>query len=686
MPRQAAITQPEPRAEGDIFSNTALAKSLRKSVSVLTKFPASLPAAEPNREGRVVGNNPVDKLSSSEQLILELVNRERLAAGLEPVASVSQLNAAAQKHSEWMAAGRRLDHTGAGGSSPWDRMKAEGWTEYPMGENIAYNPFNQSRPAPGEYVPQNIIEDMHAGWMNSSGHRANILNAGYTVLGVGDAIGGHPRAPGNATDYATQNFAGTTRNYVTGVVYDDADKDKFYDMGEGLGSATVAIVNSSGLTVATSTTDPGGGYSIALADGTYTARFSGDGINGTIEKRFTISGKNRKVDVLDANAGEEPPAPPVGTDGNDVIHFSNGDGFWENGVARNVGRAGIDTLVVNEGSVFKTSGLSWYGFERFIGASGNDHVRGNLDTVDYFLQGNGGNDTLIGAGGDDTLIGGTGRDTMQGGAGNDTVQYGAGDVFWKNGRAIDVGGAGMDTLQLEDGATFRTNGLSWYGFERFVGAGGSDSIRGNNDGVDYVLNGGGGNDTLIGAGGDDTLRGAAGRDTLFGGGGNDTIFFGTGDHFWENGRARNVGGTGTDTLRVEEGATFKTNGLSWYGFERFIGSAGGDTVKGNSKAVDYFLNGGGGNDVLGGAGGDDTLVGGAGADIFVFGNAWGADKITDFADGTDQIDLSGVSGLDSLDDLSITERGGNVLISFAGNSIELVNVTGAQIGAADFIL
>lgn len=477
-------------------------------------------------------DNPVKALSASEQLILELVNKERAAAGLEPLATDGRINAAAQKHSEWMADGRVLNHTGSGGSSPWDRMKAEGWTEYPMGENIAYNPFNQHQPISGAYVPQAIVEGMHTGWMNSSGHRANILSANYTVIGIGDAIGGHPSASNHSTSYATQNFAGTTKNYVTGVVFDDADGDKFFDIGEELGSAKVTIVNGSGQTVATTTTDPGGGYSIALANGSYTARYTGTGIDGTIEKSFSITGKNVKVDVKDGSEGGGTTPPPTGGSGNDTIYYTNGDDFWDNGSPKDVGGAGIDTLIINKGSVFNTSGLSWYGFERFIGADGNDRVVGNDASVDYRLSGAGGNDTLQGNAGDDTLLGGpgndrlfgkagddvikggAGRDVMYGGAGDDEIHYGNGDHFWDNGTPRNIGGSGVDTLVVEAGSRFNTSALSKYGFEKFTGADKDDRAVGDSSKVDYVLKGGGGNDFLKGNAGTDTLIGGSGNDRL----------------------------------------------------------------------------------------------------------------------------------------------------------------------------
>ena len=625
-----------------------------------------------------MADNPVNRLSSSEQLILELVNKERLAAGLEPVAVAPQINAAAQKHSEWMAAGRRLDHTGSGGSSPWDRMKAEGWNEYPMGENIAYNPFNQSQPAAGEYVPQKIVQDMHTGWMNSTGHRANILNANFTIMGVGDAIGGHPSAPNHSTSYATQNFAGTTKNYVTGVVYDDADDDTFYDMGEGLGSANVTIVNASGTTVATQATDPGGGYSIALADGSYTAKFTGNGIDGTIEKSFSISGKNVKVDVKDGSAGDgtptppTPPTTPVGTNGDDVIRYTNGDDFWSNGAPRDIGRAGTDTLIINEGSVFNTAGLSWYGFERFQGAEKNDRVVGNDANVSYYLDGGGGNDTLKGNAGNDTLIGGNGNDSLHGRAGNDTIKggagrdevsggagddvvyYGSGDVFWDNGVPRDIGGSGIDTLIVEAGSKFNTAGLSWYGFERFQGAEKDDRVVGNDATVSYNLKGGAGDDILRGNAGNDTIVGGAGRDDVSGGAGNDVIYFGSGDVYWDNGVPRDIGGSGIDTLVVEAGSYFNTSALSRYGFERFRGAERDDRVVGDDGKVSYRLDGGAGNDTLKSNSGDDTLIGGAGNDILEPGASSGG-----------QQNLSGGTGNDTY---VLTSAAGNVSITETANA------------------
>ena len=78
---------------------------------------------------------------------------------------------AAQKHAEWMFRNSRMSHTGANGSSPFDRMRAEGYRYSYAGENVAY----------GYSTPEAVFN----GWMNSTGHRRNILNVNFTEVGYG---------------------------------------------------------------------------------------------------------------------------------------------------------------------------------------------------------------------------------------------------------------------------------------------------------------------------------------------------------------------------------------------------------------------------------------------------------------------------------------------------------------------
>ena len=126
--------------------------------------------------------------------------------------------------------------------------------------------------------------------------------------------------------------------------------------------------------------------------------------------------------------------------------------------------------------------------------------------------------------------------------------------------------------------------------------------------------------------------------------------------------------------------------------EHFAGGAGADDVTGNDvnnvlrgNAGNDTLDSGEGNDILIGGAGDDTLTGGAGADSFWFARSdFGVDTITDFEDGTEQINFSG-SGL-SYTDLTISDSGADKLIDAgAGNRITLTGQAGAVIDAADFV-
>ena len=126
--------------------------------------------------------------------------------------------------------------------------------------------------------------------------------------------------------------------------------------------------------------------------------------------------------------------------------------------------------------------------------------------------------------------------------------------------------------------------------------------------------------------------------------------------------------------------------------EHFTGGVGADDVTGNDAnnvlrggAGDDSLNGRKGDDHLIGGAGDDTLTAGAGADTFWFARSdFGVDTITDFEDGTEQINFSG-SGL-SYTDLTISDSGADKLIDAgAGNRITLTGQASAVIDAADFI-
>jgi uncharacterized protein YkwD len=102
-----------------------------------------------------------------------LTNEHRVAAGLPPLAEVGQLVDAARSHSIDQASMRTMTHTGSDGSDPGGRIARTGYQARTWGENVAAG-----------YAS---AEAVVAGWMGSPGHRANILDARFTAIGVASA-------------------------------------------------------------------------------------------------------------------------------------------------------------------------------------------------------------------------------------------------------------------------------------------------------------------------------------------------------------------------------------------------------------------------------------------------------------------------------------------------------------------
>jgi uncharacterized protein YkwD len=113
----------------------------------------------------------VSAASSAAEQVVDLVNAERAAAGCRPLAVNDALTTAAQGHSDDMAANDYFSHTSLDGATAADRAEAAGFSGTALGENIAA----------GQRTPQDVM----AAWMGSEGHRNNILNCDYTVIGVG---------------------------------------------------------------------------------------------------------------------------------------------------------------------------------------------------------------------------------------------------------------------------------------------------------------------------------------------------------------------------------------------------------------------------------------------------------------------------------------------------------------------
>ena len=124
-------------------------------------------------------------VTNFESEVIRLVNEIRVQNGLKPLTANWELSRVARYKSQDMRDQGYFSHTSPTYGAPFQMIKSFGLSFRTVGENIAK----------GYATPQAVVN----GWMNSSGHRANILNASYTQIGVGYVGQGH---------YWTQMFIG----------------------------------------------------------------------------------------------------------------------------------------------------------------------------------------------------------------------------------------------------------------------------------------------------------------------------------------------------------------------------------------------------------------------------------------------------------------------------------------------
>jgi Ca2+-binding RTX toxin-like protein len=392
--------------------------------------------------------------TAHEQFMLELVNAERIAAGVQPLAFNFQLNDSAELHSRWMIANDTFSHTGANGSAPTDRMAAAGYQlsgAWTTGENIAW----ASTRAPAGL--QDEVQLLHTNLMNSPGHRANILNGNFREVGVGFEVGEYQGWDGA---FVTQNFARSgSAFFITGVAFDDRDGDLFYDPGEGLAGVTVTVLPAGGEAWGAVAAYASGGYAAAVSPGTYTVTFSGAGFAAS-SRTVTVGSANVKLDWVDpaaAGGGSTPGDDNLtgssldGGAGNDTLNGTANADYLRGGEGHDLifgaaafddmhGGAGNDTLQANQGDDWVVGGQ---GDDFLYGGQGSDMVVGGL-----------GNDILLANMGDDVADGGEGADQLRGGQGSDSLSGGAGNDWLAGDREADTiaGGAGADTFHTWGGA------------------------------------------------------------------------------------------------------------------------------------------------------------------------------------------------------------------------------------------
>jgi serralysin len=260
--------------------------------------------------------------------VVGLTNLERSKFGLAPLSFDSQLNRSAQLHSVDMALNDYFAHDGLNGSTSRSRIRAAGYQDWTSGENIAA----------GQTTPEQVVQ----AWMNSPGHRANILNSNFQSIGIGYYFLAQDTGNFNYYHYWTQNF-GTRVNGSTVMGIDSGERlsgSQGNDTIYGLGGEDIIVGNA--------------------GDDVLFGNMGEDIVYGNQGADTIYGGKDR--DLLD------------GGDDNDVLF----------------GNLGQDILYGNAGSDILYGGKE---DDALYGELGNDILCGDL-----------GFDTLTGGGGADRFV------------------------------------------------------------------------------------------------------------------------------------------------------------------------------------------------------------------------------------------------------------------------------------------
>jgi Ca2+-binding RTX toxin-like protein len=295
------------------------------------------------------------------------------------------------------------------------------------------------------------------------------------------------------TSMLTLSFASRGTDYfITGVAYNDTDRDDFYSIGEGVAGVRISADNES------DTTADAGGYGIAVgADAAVTVTVSiGSTTLATLQMDTTEG--NAKLDLVTANDGSQTLALSADarllTGIADATLLGVGDLTLTGSAAANVltGNAGRNML---DGGVGNDSLSGGEGADRLYGGAGDDVLKGGQgrdvrwDSLEHndaastinadMLNGGAGNDRLHGQSGSDILDGGAGDDRLTGGGGRDKFIFAEGaDMildFTDNVDIIQLDGAALGVSTVEDVMALGQiiDGNAVFDF-------GSDSLRINN--------------------------------------------------------------------------------------------------------------------------------------------------------------------------------------------------------------
>lgn len=363
-------------------------------------------------------------LTAAEQYLVELINRARLdpngeakrqgislnkdlgagtitGSSKEVLAVNSKLNDAAHDHSKWILDTDTFSHTGANGSNPGARMLAAGYSWNSYRENL------DLKGSTGSINLNSLISQHHDSLFDSETHRVNIFEEKVNEIGVGQVEGRFTQGSTFNTSVLTEKLGNAGDTFVTGVAFKDANKNNFYNIGEGFGG--VKVVSGTNADTAAST----GGFAVEVGQ-SKTTKIEVKQSGKTLAKfQIDTSDGNAKFDVVKVNGN---------------FRYLTSEDLTIMSLGANARAIGADNIDIDAGK-------------------GNNVLNGNSGKNE--LSGGAGRDKLKGNGGADKLFGGAGKDKLKGSAGADRLEGGGGSdlLFGGGGKDKFVFASGKDTIK-----------------------------------------------------------------------------------------------------------------------------------------------------------------------------------------------------------------------------------------------
>lgn len=162
----------------------------------------------------------IEGVDTLETLIFELTNKERVKKGLNSLKFDYRLKAAARQHSDDMLRNKYLSHGSSNmlNKTPSQRIYNSGFPILRVGENVAED-IGDLIPFLFVKDPDSLAKRIVSGWMESPGHRKNILEPEFTHMGIGSVLKG-------GIHKVTQNFTGCS-DFMIDSVLAEIDKDQY---------------------------------------------------------------------------------------------------------------------------------------------------------------------------------------------------------------------------------------------------------------------------------------------------------------------------------------------------------------------------------------------------------------------------------------------------------------------------